>query len=436
MNRITSYISANWLRLLAVVVIVGIAVIAGTPHAMGSGLLAGGMLLETTAADDILQKALAEHGQQLKGFAEKFTASLAKHAEQLREIGARLMDMEQKGARRPGGMTLGGEEKSLAEIIVTNEATGAFLKGHSATVQFDVPFRALKTAIMNPTAMTTGDINPLSPADRRPGIVTAPERRLFVRDLLAAVPTQSGIVEVATESSFTDNAAVQGQGSSPAESEGQAFNESAMGFSLTQVGVKTIGHWIPVSRQALGDSQVLAAHIDRRLLYGLALKEETQVLSGDGTGGNISGLTTEATAYNQGASNDTQLDTLAKAIAQLALSEYECSAFVVHPSDWLAMRLLKDNQNRYILGDPAELMQPALWGLPVVVTNSMTAGEFVALDARRAGYLVDRELANIRISESHSDFFVRGLAAVLAEERTALVIERGDAIIFGSYPTT
>ncbi len=72
------------------------------------------------------------------------------------------------------------------------------------------------------------------------------------------------------------------------------------------------------------------------------------------------------------------------------------------------------------------------WGLPVVVTNTCPRGEFVTLDAPRAGYIADREDAVIRVSESHGDFFVRNMVAILCEERLALVVEQGGAIIHGN----
>ena len=58
----------------------------------------------------------------------------------------------------------------------------------------------------------------------------------------------------------------------------------------------------------------------------------------------------------------------------------------------------------------------------------------MALDAVNAGYIADREDALVRISEHHDDFFVRNMVAILCEERTALVIERGGAIVKGTLP--
>jgi HK97 family phage major capsid protein len=43
--------------------------------------------------------------------------------------------------------------------------------------------------------------------------------------------------------------------------------------------------------------------------------------------------------------------------------------------------------------------------------------------------LYDREEASIRISEQHSDFFVRNAIVVLAEQRLALAVKRPEAFV-------
>ena len=104
---------------------------------------------------------------------------------------------------------------------------------------------------------------------------------------------------------------------------------------------------------------------------------------------------------------------------------------MLHPTEWLALTLLKDSQGRYLIGDPQAGTPPQLWGLPVIPTASMPLGRFMVLDSQRAGYVADREDANVRISENVDDHFVRNMIAILAEERVALVAENPAAIVYG-----
>lgn len=354
--------------------------------------------------------------------------------EQVGEVKTRMLDLEQKAAHR-GGAMLGSIDSGnaigeLANLIVKDAGVQGFQRGARAPVEIKVSKALFKTAIIN----ATGQNQPLVQADRRPSVVAAPQRRFTIRDLFEQIPTSSNVIEVAKESTFTNNAGPQFN--SPNDRENVVKAESAFSFTLENVNLVTIAHWVPASRQILSDAPLLEAYLSGRLLYGLKMEEEEQFLTGDGTGGNISGLWTNKTAYDQGVSNDTRIDCLAKSMAQLMASEYQPTGFILNPTDWFRIILTKDTQGRYLFGDPQMMAEPRLWGLPVVVTNAMTAGNFLTIDAARAGYVADREEATVRIAEQHEDFFVRNMVAILCEERTTLVIQQAGAIVGGALPAT
>jgi HK97 family phage major capsid protein len=388
---------------------------------------ATGLLLANAPAGlelKVLQDALKDHGAKVTEFIEK-------QAEAMNEIKQRVQDVEQKTAKKGSGS---GDENAIgrvADLIIKSDGLAAFTKGHSNAVTITVPRALFKAAITN----ATGQNQPLVAADRRPGIVAAPQQRMTIRDLFASVPTSSNLIEFCKESVFTNNAGPQYDNTSPTpHSEGAPKNESDITFTLEQSAVVTIAHWIPASRQVLSDAPALAQHLDNRLLYGLKVEEEDELMNGDGTVGNLNGLLNQATQFTGGSTNLTALDALALGIGQLVVSNYEPSGFVINPADWYSSKLLlaKDSQGRYLFGDPGAMTAPRLWGLPVVPTTSIAAGTFMVLDAARAGYIADREDATVRISESHSDFFVKNMVAVLCEERLAFVCTQGGAMIKGS----
>jgi HK97 family phage major capsid protein len=287
-----------------------------------------------------------------------------------------------------------------------------------------------KTAMIN----ATGQNQPLVPDQRVGGIITAPNRRLTIRDLLPQLTTTSNLVQFASENVFTNNAGPQF--SSPNDKENVLKNESGITFTLSNAAVATIAHWIPASRQLLADASGLQAYIDSRLMYGLKLEEEEQILLGDGTGGNLSGIYTNGTTYNRGVSNDTRIDCLLKAMLQVAISEYTASGIVLNPIDWTAIQLIKDTTGRYIFADPQAMTSPRMWGLPVVATNTMSEGTFLVGAFDLAAAIWDREDATVRVAEQHDDFFVRNMVAILCEERMALTIYRTAAMVKGSLPAT
>ncbi|HEX7454966.1 MAG TPA: phage major capsid protein [Gallionella sp.] len=422
MKKITTYLSDHKMQFLFLLVL---TIACGFGLIDHTAVIAGGIVLDTELGPefDILKKALAAHGLSTKEFFDKYD-------EEKKEMRTRLQDVEQKLAHRPSGGGSGGGNgiAEMASLVMESDGLKAFLKGNSASIQIQIPRTLFKAAIVSATGLG----QPLVAPDYRPGINFAPQRRLTIRNLFNAVPTTSDLVVFARENVFTSNAGPQ-YDASPGTTDGAVKNESAMTFTLANTPVVTLAHWIPASRQVLADAPALQNHLDGRLLYGLKLEEEKELLTGDGSVGTLNGLINQATAFAGGSTNLSPLDALALGIAQLAASEYEPSGIVLNPQDWYSssILLMKNTLGSYLFGDPGEATLPVLWGLPVVLTNSMPRGKFMVLDAARAGYVVDREEAILRISEQHADFFIRNMVVLLMEERLALVILQGAAIIYG-----
>ena len=342
-----------------------------------------------------------------------------------KELKDRVLDLEQKAAHRPG--TGGTDEgKSAGQIVAESAEFAAMLKSREYKM---APVNISRKTIAN----ATGASQPLVPADRIGGIIMPANRRLTIRDLLPQIRTSSNLVEFAQELVFTNSAAPQYDNSSPTpHAEGAVKAESNITFQLASAAVVTLAHWLGASRQVLSDAQQLAGYIDSRLSYGLKLEEEDELLNGDGTVGQLTGLVASATAFTGGATNQTALDTLLKAFLQVSLSNYEASGVVLHPTDWTNIMLLKDTTGRYLFSDPHSAEQPRVWGKPVVPTASQTAGTWLTGAFDLAAAIYDREDMSIRVSDQHENFFTKNLVAILCEERLALAIYRSAAIVTGN----
>ena len=116
----------------------------------------------------------------------------------------------------------------------------------------------------------------------------------------------------------------------------------------------------------------------------------------------------------------------------MSLSNYEASAFVMHPTNWYAAMLLKDTQGRYLFSDPQSMVQPRVWAKPVVASQTQTVDRFLAGAFDLGAQIWDKEDATVRISENVSDHFLRNLVVVLCESRLALTIYRSTAFVYGS----
>jgi HK97 family phage major capsid protein len=255
-----------------------------------------------------------------------------------------------------------------------------------------------------------------------------PQRPLRVRDLLPTIQVSSGSVEYPRQTARTNNAATV--------AEGVLKPESDLTFELVPVPIRTIAHWILASRQVLDDAPQLQGVIDNELLYMLGFVEDAQLLTGAGTGTDLSGIYTQATAFAAGTLTVTspqRLDVIAAAIHQNALANLPADGIVLHPSDWLQIRMVKDGDGRYIIGNPQDVVQPRLFGLPVVETPGMAVGNFLVGNFRGSATLYDRMTARVEVSTEDSTNFRQNLVTVLAEERVGLAVKRTTGFTKGTF---
>lgn len=394
----------------------------------------GGADIDTLAAD--LKKATDE----VKSFAEKAETEIrnlgkvtdetkANADKALTEMGgitARVSELEQKMARR-GAPEAGPEHKSVGWRVAEDEAVkAAGQRGDNWKGTLAIEVKTITSASATGTSASTA----LVQADRVTG-TSLPQRPMTIRALLQPGRTNSSIIEYARQTVRTLNA------QTVAENPSAAKPQSDIQWDITNTKVATIAHWIPASKQILADAPQLQSEIDGELRYGLDFAEEQQLLLGDGTGTNLLGLLPQATAYAAPAgvvvAEETRLDRLRLAMLQATLALYPATGHVLNPTDWAAIELTKDNQGRYIWANPAGLVGPTLWGLPVAVSLAMPPNTFLTGALAYAAQIFDREDASVLISTEDRDNFVKNMVTILAEERLALVVRRPQALIKGTF---
>jgi HK97 family phage major capsid protein len=272
---------------------------------------------------------------------------------------------------------------------------------------------------------------------RLPGLVIIAQQALRVRDVMNIVPQSTGnSFDFVYQSTRTNAASPQVEGSAKAESN--------LAYASTSGSIRTIAHFIDVSKQALADVPWLRGEIDSELIYGLKVKEEAEILSGDGTGVHLNGIITQATAFDTAylvaAAGYTYLDVLryAKLQARLAgLATFAPNAFVLNPADMAKIELTKNSYGVYIVGDPKTGAEVKfVWGLPVVESDSITSGTFLVGSFDRAASLIDRQAVSVDISYEHNTNFTTNMATVLCEERIGLAVKKAGAFITGSFASS
>jgi HK97 family phage major capsid protein len=266
-------------------------------------------------------------------------------------------------------------------------------------------------------------------------------RRPTIRDVITVGTTGSDTVEYARLTSTTNNAApvpeattsaTPGLGNVAVGAYTDAHGvkpESAMVFEVVTESVKTIAHFIPATNRALSDAGQLRTLIDTFLRTGLELEVEDQVVNGDGTGQNFTGILTVSGTQAQAWDTDLFVTTR-KAITKLETlpDGVVPTAWLFNPADDERIDLATDANDRFYGNGPFGTGPRTLWGVPRISTPVVPAGTGILGDFRYA-VLWDREEATITATNSHNDWFVRNLVAILAELRAAFGILRPNAFV-------
>lgn len=341
------------------------------------------------------------------------------------ELKQRMVELEQKSDRLPGGDadadTLQGV---LAKEWPAAATDFASVRSQSKSVQLKLSRKALVNSGVTGTALNYPGTQVL------PTPLVPLLRRLTVRDLVSPGSMDSAVLFYQRETGYTNNAAPVSEGSLKPKSE--------LTFDLITQPARTIAHLFDISLQMLNDLSYIRSYIETRGRYGLARAEEAQLLNGSGSGQNLAGLYTLATAYNLIYDNvvnpatATDIDKLRLAMLQVELAEAQATGIVLNPINWASIELTKDTQNRYIFANPQDTTTGRLWGRDVVSTQAMTQDRFLVGDFKMAAQIFDREDANVAISYENKDNFERNMATIRIEERLALAVYRPEALVKGT----
>lgn len=267
------------------------------------------------------------------------------------------------------------------------------------------------------------------------------QRPLNVRGLLTPSTTVGDTVEYVQVTSTTNNAAPVAESTttatpgSPSPATG-VKPESALTLDKKTTLVKTFAHWIPATTRALSDAGQIRTLIDAFLMYGLQEELEDEIVNGDATGENFDGITHVSGTQTLDTTGMNMLQAIRRTRTLVrVVGRSIASAYLMHPYDWERADLLVDNNGRYYFGGPAQLGQPQIWGLPVVESEAVDEGTIICADFRKA-VLWDRQDSTLQVSNSHSDFFIRNMIAILAEDRYAFGIIQPNAFVMADISIT
>jgi len=304
------------------------------------------------------------------------------------------------------------EVKSIGDVVFSSDAFKEWkskgAKGESHSIPIENPLSMEKKAL-------TGNANLRSvfATDYQQVIYNDPQRPNHVRDLIPVHPTQDQAIKWARETSLQIGAAMV--------KEGLLKPESSISFDTVITFISTLATWIRIPRQLLDDVKALASYVQNRLMQGLKIVEDFQILYGDGNGENMLGIFNtpgiQTYTWSAGLHGDTQIDAIRRAMTLAELAYYPVDGIVMNPIDWERIELTKSTTNLYVFVNVQTGATPTLWGARVVTTTAITQGTVLLGAFGTACALWDREEANVRIGDQDRDNMVTNMVTMLLEER-------------------
>ena len=171
----------------------------------------------------------------------------------------------------------------------------------------------------------------------------------------------------------------------------------------------------------LDNLQGLSGYLSYVLPQELYNTEDTQLLTGSGSGVNLFGLAT-------GAQTDADIpsgfevaspnywDCILASFATIAASKAKANAILMNPADVYLMAAAKGSNGQYVAPIFWVNNVPTLFGVPITMTTAVAAGTFYTADTNKAGMLFQRKAPSIRFFDQDSDNVQKNLITVRVEE--------------------
>jgi hypothetical protein len=250
------------------------------------------------------------------------------------------------------------------------------------------------------------------------GVIPQLRRRIRLLDLIGVSTMTSGnFFFIAIESGSLDTAAET--------AELQLKPGADDNLASQMISIQTIAHWLKIARQQLDDVPGFGVTVNERLIYGVTRRIEQAILNGNGTGNNILGILNQTglqtVAFTAGA---VFTDLILQGITAILNVEAEPDAIVCNPSDAEQMLIAKTSGSGQRLDSVGAFVTPPdqLWGLPLITSTVIPAGQVLVGTFGREALLYVREGPSLRTSDADQDDFLRNRLTMLAEARVGLAV--------------
>ena len=335
--------------------------------------------------------------------------------ETLKAQGVAIKKLSEKNANEVGILS------STKSLLSEKREELAAIKGNSDKKL------AIKVAgtMLGSTNVSGGNV----PVEQRlPGLDIVPSRRVRLLDIVSRGSAESNVISWVSQAN-KDGAAGQ-------TAEGAAKNQIDFDLVVNNESLKKTTAYIKISEEMLSDIAFIESEINNELMREILKAVEAQVYEGDGTGNNLNGIVTQATAFAAGSfagtvDNANVADVLTVAANQIRLAEHDAPSYIMlNPSDLTALKLIKTSttDKRYVDRLVMVAGEMSLDGIPIIETTLVAQDTFLIGDFAKST-VYDKGMVDIKVGYENDDF-TKNLVTILAEWRGLNIIKTNDASAF------
>ena len=374
---------------------------------------------------------------EIEGLIEEIKTANVAEVDVVKAIEERVAAIEVKAAKdsktivkSEGGLTFA---MALKNAFAENDAKIKEVANGDNQKGFKMELKAVGN--ITSAAITAGDI---PQADRLEGFNRNPSRAVRLLNLMASRATSADKVEWVYQGTS--------EGAAGQTGEGLAKNQIDMEWTVGSEDVKKTTAFIKVTDEMLAKGSIVSQEINNELVQEVLKAIEQTLYDGDGTGVNLRGITTVASAFDADVAgvisivNANVVDVLATAMTQIEIAQEGsalANAIMMHPSDVLQLKLekLSSSDKRYV----GRLMESGQFltvdGVPIIKSTLVPVGTYLIGDFSKAE-LVQRDGMKIEIGYDGDDF-TKNFRTIRCEWRGCLVVRNNNrsAFVEGTFAT-
>lgn len=324
-------------------------------------------------------------------------------------------------------------EDSLREV---KTKAGRLKSGDTGTLSFEINQQAVKDFADKKTSslrletkamsISSNLTNGLAAVSAPAELYTAPGV-LPLRNLFASRTIGTERLPVVVESSRVGDFGTVAEGGT----------KPTVEFTLSEelVKVQTIAAVTTITRQMLYDIPDFQRWLQTRLIDMYYRKENQQIVQGNATNPNLSGLMsfpfTSATAPFAGV----DIEQLVKGVLQMRSYGRNPSAVIINHNAMESILLNKANTSGVYDYPPFVSINgtlPTILGVPVIATEAQLSGQFNIIDGARIDF-VQRDPISVEFFPQHGNNVVENKITVRVEARVALAVASEYDNIIGGF---